>query len=182
MGGERRALPKHGKNTDPRDPPRPSETAIVCIVVLVLVVLVVYSCTSSSSSSSSSTGPGARVSELPELVRRSVPAPQPLPLLYDQDARTWDDGSRVGDNPDYPAEEGATISPQARGLEASPSQYRARASVSRSCIPSVGLPRLSVQSGDPGSVLRFSNNRHKPLRDSVLKQSHVAAPQASHSI
>ena len=55
LGGERRALPKHGKNTDPRDPrdpPRPSETAIVCIVLLVLVV---YSCTGTRSSSSSST-------------------------------------------------------------------------------------------------------------------------------
>ena len=55
LGGDRRALPKHGKNTDPRDPrdpPRPSETAIVCTVVLVLVV---YSCTGTRSSTSSTT-------------------------------------------------------------------------------------------------------------------------------
>ena len=64
---------------------------------------------------------------------------------YHQDQARYDDGSRVGDQPDYPddqdqarsrvgdqpdyPDDGASISPLARGLEASPSMCRSRTQV-----------------------------------------------------
>ena len=47
---------------------------------------------------------------------------------YHRDMGTYDDGSRVGEHPDYPDAE-ASISPHARGLEASPSTCRSRPQV-----------------------------------------------------
>lgn len=56
----------------------------------------------------------------PPRVRSSQP--------YHRDVGTYDDGSRVGEHPDYPHAE-ASISPHARGLEASPSTCRSRPQV-----------------------------------------------------
>ena len=60
--------------------------------------------------------------------------PQDWDMLADQQvgaprrshaSRTYyDDGSVVGENPDYPNEAAASISPLARGAEASPSKCR----------------------------------------------------------
>ena len=47
---------------------------------------------------------------------------------YHRDMGTYDDGSRVGEHPDYP-DGAASISPHARGLEASPSTFRSRPQV-----------------------------------------------------
>lgn len=55
---------------------------------------------------------------------------------YRADLGTYDDGSRVGEHLDYP-DAAASISPHARGLEASPSMCRSRAQVRPHAIRSL---------------------------------------------
>ena len=59
---------------------------------------------------------------------------------YHRDDAFFDDGSRVGDNPDYGVDDGASISPLARGEEASPSMCRSKSQSVRHAQASLQVP------------------------------------------